>query len=232
MICFLIPYFQKQKVLRFFDAKYKDQLIRFLLEDKVFLFERENYVKQTDFSQSKMFSYFNRYSGEDLVTIVTKISAGEAVIRFSDLLVQNVSKDSKGNSSTTTIFNGVFGYVQFLKQFEFQLGMNNGFWKYEKVSLESIDFNKSFKIYSSDQIMARLIFTPDRMQKLLNYKLSRKISLHLFNNRIYFAFHGQELFQSVLHSNQSQINVDDFYNDVCVINTLIEEMKAILKDID
>lgn len=230
IIC-LIPYFQRCKVVRYFEGKYKDKLVNFLLEYKTFLFEKEKYVTENDFRKSKMFSSFNRYEGEDFVTIVTSTQIGEMVIRFSDLNVENVTKDSKGNSSTTTVFNGVFGYCQLEKHFEFKLGVNSGFWKYEKVSLESIDFNKKFKLYSNDQITSRLIFTPDRMQKLMDKNLSKRLSIHLFDNRIYFAFHREELFKTVLSNSTNQINVDDFYHDIQALNEMIEELKKILNDI-
>lgn len=229
IIC-LIPYFQRYRVVKYFEGKYKDKLVNFLLEDKTCLFEKENCVDKKDFRNSKMFSAFNRYHGEDLVTVVTPTQIGEMVIRFSDLFVENETKDSKGNSSTTTIFNGVFGYCQFEKQFEFKLGVNSGFWKYEKVSLESIDFNKKFKIYSNDQITSRLVFTPDRMQKLMDKNLSKRLSVHLFDNRIYFAFHGEELFKTVLGGENNQINVEDFYHDIQVLNEIIEELKKVLND--
>lgn len=226
-----IPYYQRHKVIKYFESKYKDQLIKFLLEDKMFLYEKEKFVKKQDFNDSKMFTSYNRYTGEDLVSLVVPCQIGEIVIRFSDLSVKKETKDSKGNTSTTTIFSGVFGYAQFSKQFDFKLGVNNGFWKYEKISLESIDFNKRFKIYSNDQITARLIFTPDRMEKLLNKNLSNKISAHLFDNRIYFAFHGEKLFDTILRNDNNQISIDDLYHDIQSLNELIDEMKKILNDI-
>ena len=79
--------------------------------------------------------------------------------------------------------------------------------------------------------MARLIFTPDRMQKLLDKNLSKRLSIHLFENRIYFAFHGEELFKTMLTSEDNQINIDDFYHDIQVLNEAIEETKKILNDI-
>lgn len=41
--------------------------------------------------------------------------------------------------------------------------------KHKKVSLENMDFEKLFNVYSDDQISSRMILTPSIMQRLVDY---------------------------------------------------------------
>jgi hypothetical protein len=222
-------FYAKNNVIGHFEARYKKQLISFLLEDDTSVFLQESSVSKQAFKDSKLYSYFNRYKGEDLVQLDVQSSLGEISVSFSDLTVENESSDDDG-TSTTTIFKGVFGHVQFKKSFDFQLTVNKSLTRNKKISLESEEFNRKFKVYSDDPIASRLIFTPDRMQQMLT-NISKPIKLHIVNNIIYFAIENENLFQSKLCRIEKEINVDDFYNDIAMINTLIEQLKKVIDDI-
>ena len=88
---------------------------------------------------------------------------------------KRTTTDSKGRTRTTwvTVFRGQCLVVKFHKQFNGvtkvyrDMGMLNWFAKLgqmgkgEKVKLEDVVFEKSFEVFSTDQVEARFILTPD-----------------------------------------------------------------------
>ena len=58
------------------------------------------------------------------------------------------------------------------------------------VELENDELNKSFVVYSNDQIEARYILTPALMERIgvLNQRCSNTISLSFINANMYIAF--------------------------------------------
>lgn len=233
LIFVIIPHYREQRVIVFFESKYKEKLVNFLLEDKQYHYDSQKYIDEKFFQGSKMYGYFNRYRGEDLVTISFPTEKGKVLIKFSDIDVENVSRDSDGNTSTSTVFNGVFGFVNFEKPFKFTMSVNHRQPKEQKVDLESETFNKKFKIYSNDQIYSRLVLTPDRIHKILNLKTPGYVKMALNQNTLYFGFEGAKLFSTQIKKDGVvSISVDDFYHDVELINTLIEEIKQLVKYIE
>ncbi len=101
---------------------------------------------------------------------------------------KRTTTDSKGRTRTTwvTVFRGQCLVVKFHKQFKGvtkvyrDMGMLNFFAKLgqlgkgEKVKLEDPVFEKAFEVYSTDQIEARFILTPDFMERLLGLERTFK----------------------------------------------------------
>lgn len=220
---------RKSRLVSYFEGKYKDELINFLLEGKNFSFQQNKTIYQKDFKASRLYGGYSRYKGEDLLTIKLPSDHGEMIVSMSDLNVESTSTDSNGNTKTSTVFKGVFGFVEFEKNFNFNLAINRILPKNEIVKLESAEFNKRFRIYCTDQIIARLIFTPDRMQKML--KIKNRIRVNIKGNRLYFGVHSEKLFETTLCSERAQIKIDDFYNDISAFNLFIEQVKSAMDDV-
>lgn len=230
----ILPYVKKQKALRYFEEKYKHRLVTYLLDDKIYSYRHEEKMDQKVFKESGMFGSYNRYYGEDLMTIVAPSVHGDLVFNFSDLDVQHVTKDKDGNDQTHTVFRGVFGVCYLTKPFSFSISVNSRInFKQEKVNLESIEFNKKFKVYTDDQISARVIFTPDRMEKILAFHAtnSNKAVVNVQQNKIYFGAWGANLFKPIVESQSKNITAEDFYYDVKMLENLIELLKQILDDV-
>ena len=115
---------------------------------------------------------------------------------------KRTTTDSKGRTRTTwvTVFRGQCLVVKFHKQFNGvtkvyrDMGMLNWFAKLgqagksEKVKLEDVVFEKSFEVFSTDQIEARFILTPDFMERLLGLERTFK------GKQVRCAFAGGEMF--------------------------------------
>jgi len=114
---------------------------------------------------------------------------------------KRTTTDSKGRTSTTwvTVFRGQCLVVKFHKQFNGvtkvyrDMGMLNWLAKLgqmgkgQKVRLEDPVFEKAFEVYSTDQIEARFILTPDFMERLVGLERTFK------GKQVRCAFAGGEM---------------------------------------
>ncbi|CUU37391.1 Protein of unknown function (DUF3137) [Armatimonadetes bacterium GXS] len=152
----------------------------------------------------------DRYRGEDLI----EGRVGQTDIRLSELHTEykTVSYDSKGRRQEHwhTIFRGLFITADFHKDFhgitlvfpdpEQQLLGRFGQWLQglsakignqpgELVKLEDPEFERMFKVYSTDQIEARYILTPSLMARIVDFakKTRASIRLSFVNSRLYLA---------------------------------------------
>lgn len=233
IINFAIPYLKNYRAFKIINDKYKEPLIKFLMEDKIYSYNKKEYINKKDFNKSKMFGYYNRYKGEDLTTVYIPNKNNDLFLRFSDLTVEEHETDKDGKSSTHTVFHGVFGFIEFSKTYDLSLSINcNGWFSgNERVELESIEFNKNYKVHSNDQILSRVILTPKRMEYMMKYK-GKHSKIILVGNRIYFAFAGSDMFAPSVAEHAQEVSVDDFYEDVKNMNDMIEQVKQVLEVLD
>lgn len=220
-----VPAYKRQAVFQIINEKYKGKLIKFLMEDKTYSFNKDAYIEQNHFVESNLYGYFNRYNGEDLTTLVVPSKNGDFVVRMADLDVEQVTEHKNG-TTTTTIFNGVFGYVVFAKKYAFELSVNQKCGR-EKVGLESIEFNKKYKIYSNDQILSRMILTPDKMEKFLKYE--KQVKINFVGNKMFFGISGAKLFNPEIDFKNKKVLVDDIYSDIECMLDVFGQLDEILK---
>jgi Protein of unknown function (DUF3137) len=154
---------------------------------------------------------------------------------------KRTTTDSKGRTRTTwvTVFRGQCLVVKFHKQFHGvtkvyrDMGMLNFFAKLgqlgkgEKVKLEDPVFEKAFEVYSTDQIEARFILTPDFMERLLGLERAFK------GKQVRCAFAGGEMFlacegKNLLEAGSMYRSMDDLGR----VREMLEDFAAIFLLID
>jgi len=201
-------------------AEFKDKVIHPLIKqiDSSLKYKKDDMVSERIFLASKLFKKrIDRYSGNDLVY-------GEidgVKLRFSDVNAQYVTKDSKGKTSTHTIFEGLFIVADFNKDFKGQtsvlpdtaeklFGNMIGSWLQEKnmnrnelIKMDNPEFEKHFVVYGTDQIESRYILTHSMMDRLLTFK--KKVSVPLYvsfrKDKIYLALeYNKDLFEPAVFS--------------------------------
>ena len=155
---------------------------------------------------------------------------------------KRTTTDSKGRTRTTwvTVFRGQCLVAKFHKQFNGvtkvyrDMGMMNwlskfGQGKAQKVKLEDPVFEKAFEVYSTDQIEARFILTPDFMERLLGLERTFK------GKQVRCAFSGGEMFlccegKNLLEAGSMHRKMDDLgrvremLHDFAAIFLLIDAM--------
>lgn len=132
-----------------------------------------------------------------------------------------------------TYFMGRFFEFEFPKRFKSQVLVTEGmvstfFSKFKKVEMESIDFNKKFKTYATNEHDAFYIITPHFMESLMELErnnpgtimmsfIDRKLSLAINNNRNTFELN---LFKPIDESTIRQLQ-----RDLQVIKDIVVELK-------
>lgn len=157
---------------------------------------------------------------------------------------KRTTTDSKGRTRTTwvTVFRGQCLVVKFHKQFNGvtkvyrDMGMLNwvgklGQGKSEKVKLEDPVFEKAFEVYSTDQIEARFILTPDFMERLLGLERAfkgRQVRCAFSGGEMFLCCEGKDLLEpgSMFRKMDDLGRVREMLVDFAAIFLLIDAMSA------
>lgn len=131
--------------------------------------------------------------------IVGKVEGIEFKLLEAKLV--NVSRDSKGRTSRSTVFNGFLVEFDFHKNFSGQTVITkdhtvignffSGFGKGgDRVKLEDREFEDEFEVHSTDQVEARYLLTPTFMERMLIFsrlESVKQLQLAFKNGSIYMA---------------------------------------------
>ena len=139
----------------------------------------------------------------DEMTLEDQIKGKAAGIDFNLLEAKlvNVSRDSKGQKSKSTVFQGFLVEFDFHKSFHgvtiitkdrTAIGNFLTGWakKGDRVKLEDPEFERKFEVHSTDQVEARYLLTPLFMERVLQFNrlLSvRQLQIAFKDGRIYMA---------------------------------------------
>lgn len=154
----------------------------------------------------------------------------------SDLRVQRVTIDDNG-TKTTNVFSGIFCQISFEKSFKCRLDLNTKTdSRLKPLSLESTEFQKTFKSFTDNQIESRLILTVALMEKLL--KLSKnsggKMTISFQDKNLFMTFQ-KNLFKIPLAEDKFSFKtVEKVYDDLALIMEIvkiIQENKKIFNTI-
>ena len=202
------------------------------------------HIQQEYFTRSKLFtSDIDRVSGNDYVS-------GEidgVPIQFSDFHAEKRHKDSKGRTSWSTIFQGLFIVSEFNKHFhgntvilpdsaQSTFGDLIGGWLQSNnvsrdnlVKMDDVEFEKEFVVYATDQIEARYILSHSLMKKLLDFKKrsKQKIYVSFTNKNISLAIaYNKDLFEpSVFHSLLKYKIAMEYVQTLHLSIGIVEELK-------
>ena len=215
---------------------YKKDIITTLLTSlcKDSSFQPEKGISKTAFMSSGLFSTTpDRYHSEDMITgqlektafVCSEVHAEE----------KHVTVESKGHrhESWVDIFRGFFFIADFHKDFKGQTIIYRNAWiklnfNNRRVKLENPDFEKSFDVYSTDQVEARYLLTPGMMEKLLmlDRKFPGKITVSFYNSNIIIAIPDRtdhfetSIWRSQLHNNSLKQEYDTLSALTGIVNDL------------
>jgi len=233
-------------IIKEYKSDFKEKIIAPLIHelDENLDYFPQLHVQEGYFTRSRLFtSRPDRVSGNDYIR--GKIDG--VPIEFSDLHAEKRHKDSKGRTTWTTIFQGLFIVSEFNKHFKSQTVVlpdraqrtfgdfignwlqANNFSRNELVKMDNPAFEKEFVVYSNDQVEARYILTHTMMQKLLNYKKQTKHPLYIsfIGGNIYLAIeYNKDLFEaSVFHSLLKYKIAMEYLKTLHLAVGVIEELK-------
>jgi hypothetical protein len=219
---------------RTFRSIVKSEMISSILKEK---FEEVRYeplglIPQHVIDATGLIKRADRYSGEDFMAG----KHGSIYFEASDITMRErvEHRDSKGNKTVSypIYFKGRWYIFRFEKELDGVLKISEGHPNeakgLTKIEMESMVFNKKFKIWASSQNFAYNHLKPIMMEKLLELEKLHKGTIH-------FYYAGKELHIGVNDSydylefpfskeiNEASLKV--FMSDIDLIPAIIEEMK-------
>jgi len=239
-------FFAKKYFSKDFTADFKDKIIHPLIQqiDKSLIYSKSLCISQGHFQRSKLFKKkIDKYRGNDLV----RGSIDDVKLSFSDVHAEYESRNSKGQSTWHTIFQGLFLMADFNKDFkgttsvlpdtaEKTFGKFIGGWLQSKnmnrndlVKMDDPEFEKQFVVYSSDQIEARYILTHSMMKRLLDFKKRSSVPLYVSfsNKQIYLALeYNKDLFEPTIFSSLLEYSlIKEYVTTLQLATGIIHELK-------
>ena len=211
------------------SAYYKKEIIAVLIKQ---LCEEASYSPESGISESTfmncgLFSTTpDRYHCEDLIT--GKI--GKTTFTCSEIVAEEkrVTTDSKGRRQEhwIDIFRGFLFMADCQKDFSGHTVVFRNSWLKlwsgkQRVKLENPDFEKDFDTYSTDQVEARYILTPNMMEKILELdrKFPGKITVSFYNSQVIIAIpDSKDHFETSIW--QSQLRNDNIKQEFITLSTL------------
>ena len=201
-------------------------------------------IEKGVFVNSELFTNkVDRYSGNDYVT--GKID--DVDIKFSDVHAEQKHKDSKGRTSWSTIFKGLFIVTSFNKHFsnstiilpdsaENLLGslvgswlQSNNFARAQLIKMDDPEFEKEFVVYGSDQIESRYILTHSMMKRILDLKkrTAKPVYISFKDGLMHVAIeYDKDLFEPSVFRSLLEYNVAmEYVKTLQLTLAMIEELK-------
>ncbi len=224
------------------QRKFKQEFLKTYLSD---LIENGEFVPRKGFSRvqglqpidvyrSEFIEQADRfYSYDYLHGIIDGIKFESSDVHLQRLEYRTYT-DSKGNTRRKR------QYVTYFKGRVFQFDFNKNFdgcvlvleryrprssRKYKKVDLESVDFNKKFKTYTTKEHTAFYILTPHFMESLMKVEKDNpgNVGFSFIDNKLYFA----------LHKNRSTFSLRPFRKiDDRYLKSIHDEVEMIYEMVD
>ena len=231
MVIGIVLLVKRGKVKKEFNAIYKNEVVKAVLdrhfEDVYYNYEHgfdRNYVMNMTLITSG-----NRYRTEDY------LRAKYRGVNFeqADVVIENETTDSDGNSTTTTYFRGRIIVIDFPKQTEFVRTTSKKFGytrhlrkgEYPYVEMENVVFNKNFYTYARDSVEAFYILTPQMMEKLMEIVGTYgNVGVSCFGGKMNIAINTKrDAFDAKMtRSLQYDREMNDLDQDAALIENLIE----------
>jgi membrane protein implicated in regulation of membrane protease activity len=202
-------------------------IIRGVLSDT---FELTNYspgchIHSDVITETKLVTNWNRAGGSDLI----EGSYRGVRFSFSDMLLRQVS--SGKNSRSVTKFEGQWLIVELKKELPEKVIIREDSKARSDVETENIEFNKKFRIETSDPHTAFFVLTPHFMEYILriNKRANAKTHLCFCGKKAHIALHsGRDLFEPAAKKLYDIKNIDMLRNqmqwDAKYITGIIDEL--------
>ncbi len=221
---------QFSSVVKKFKGDYLKDLISDWIEDGYY--DPKRGLSPAQVYHCEFLKKADRFHSEDLLT--GKIDG----IKFeaSDIQLQERRQRQTKNGTQTyyvTYFKGQMYVFDFNKDFDgFLQVLENqrpqSRRRYERVKLESIDFNKKFNTYTTNQHTAFYILTPQFQERLMAIEKAHpgKIGFSFVDNQLHMAINNNKSnFTISLFRKIDEALLQAFREDLQVLYNIVDELK-------
>ncbi len=201
----------------------------------------KEYILMSDFVNSHLYpEKIDCYDGRDLL----QGRLGSTDFELSKVHAQYTTTDRNFRTDYHTIFEGIFMRADFHKHFSGQTFVltdtleKKGEWMsnlfqgdsnyYGRlIRMENVDFEKEFMVYTSDEVEARYILSPDMLERILalKKKLNCDIQLSFINSLVNIAIPSYSILE--VNTNISPLNpsvVYTIYDHLKICFDIIEDL--------
>ena len=243
MAMLLFPALFTAKQKREYILKFKKHFVHSSLQT---VFTHLNYkpeqgMPRSDISQTQMMYMGDRYTSNDYISGKYKdIGFRQADVHIEE---ERESTDSDGNRTTywVTIFKGRWMIFDFNKTFKADLQVCQKFFgnnkinnwgrenKFQKVKLESMEFNKRFNVFAQSDHEAFYLLTPQIIEKIikLDDMNQGRLLLCFIDNKLHIGLYdGKDSFEHApifKQINEEQVR-NNISNDIKQITMFIDEL--------
>ena len=202
-------------------------------------YQHEAGLNKQVLAATQMINTGDRYSSNDLTMGKYK----NVNFTQADVHIEEEYTDSDGDTHYTTIFRGRFMIFEFPKKFNFKLEVVSKFFgvgkvpgrnpqtgrKFEKFEVESIDFNKKFKIYAEDGFETFYLLDPSFILKIekVSAEHDKKMIFCFVDNKLYVGINeGKDSFEPPRPSKpiDEQLEIEKVSHDIKVITDFVDEL--------
>ena len=202
-------------------------------------YQHEAGLNKQVLAATQMINTGDRYSSNDLTMGKYK----NVNFTQADVHIEEEYTDSDGDTHYTTIFRGRFMIFEFPKKFNFKLEVVSKFFgvgkvpgrnpqtgrKFEKFEVESIDFNKKFKIYAEDGFETFYLLDPSFILKIekVSAEYDKKMIFCFVDNKLYGGINeGKDSFEPPRPSKpiDEQLEIEKVSHDIKVITDFVDEL--------
>lgn len=214
---------------RFKNEVLRDVIISFV-EDGVF--EPSRGLSQNTVYSSEFLKRADKFHTEDFLS--GKIDGVDFI--SSDVKLEERHVEHTKNGTRTyyvTYFLGRLFEFEFNKSFDGYLqvlegGRPQSRRKFKKVKLESIDFNKKFKTYSTNEHSAFYVLTPHLMEALMDFERNNKgkIYFSFIDSKLYLGINNfKDTFELKMFKELNESSFEEFKRELYVIKDVVMELK-------
>ena len=238
LIIFLISGMKAKKKYRtYYKAHYIDAMIKSAIPSVQY--KPDQGFSSSMISNTGLISMGNIYHSEDLITGVYN----NVEFQRADVLIQDESTDSDGNTTTTTKFQGRWMVFESNKYFEADLQIIQKGFAYavkrtsiftrkdnrrHAIETEDVTFNKEFKCLCQNDQEAFYLLTPVLMQGLMKLAAESdgKIMVGFVNNRIHVAIRSnKDSLEPPIFHRVSDADVREIQREIHAVTSFVEEMR-------
>jgi hypothetical protein len=215
------------------NKRFKKEVITSLLEEHVEngYFDPDRGLSPSEVYATEFIKRADRFHSEDYLSG----SIGGVKFYSSDVKLEERHVQYTKNGTRTyyvTYFLGRVFIFDFNKSFDGYLyvlekGRPLRRRKYDKIKLESVEFNKRFKTYSTNEHSAFYVLTPHFMESLLNLEQKNKgyIGFSFIENKLYIGINNfKDTFELKLFRKLDQSVIEEFKRELLVVTDIIEEL--------
>jgi len=226
----LIPNIASSK----YNKVYKNEIIKNIMLENNMEYYPDQGMSIEDYRYAK-FESFDRYHSNDLIK--GKINNIDYIL--ADVHTEDRREDSDGDTHYVTLFRGSVSKLEMKKNLNsFIYIVNNKSVLFSKKYLINIDneaFEKTFDIYSDNDILAMRILTPDVTNSILD--LTNETGIHteikIFNNIIYFRFYTEDLFSpSIKDTDKEATNIAFYFKLIDGINLIMKNILDVIEEVE